>query len=171
MPFAIKTARELIDPELEARWARRRGERQHALLRRVWRALLARGEPVPVSALPGLTGTDPEAVRAELGRLDEEDLIVLEEGAIRLAYPFAGEPTAFSVVLPDGAERFACCAIDALGIAPMLGRRVEIRSRCHHCGAPIAFSATPEGPGAGADEVMVWVGRRAPGERRVSTGL
>jgi Alkylmercury lyase len=44
-----------------------------------------------------------------------------------LAYPFSASPTPFLVRLPDGRERHVCCAIDALGIAPMVGQAVEIR--------------------------------------------
>jgi len=168
----IKTATELTDPELEARWEARRIGREHDALRHIWRAFLAQGGPIPVDTVAhSLVGSALETVRETLTRLDEEDLILLRDGAVRLAYPFSGDPTAFTVILPDGAERFACCAIDALGIAPMLGRPIAIRSRCHHCGEPLAFSADRGGPGADADGVMAWIGRRASGERRVCTGL
>jgi hypothetical protein len=172
MGVPIKTATELTDPELERRWASRRLDRQSDLLRRIWRAFLDQGEPVPLRTLEDAGGdSERQAVGDALARLDADDLIVLRDGAVRLAYPFSGDPTAFVVVLPGGAERFACCAIDALGIAPMLGQAIGIRGRCHHCEVPLAFAAGPAGPSAEADGVMVWIGRRAPGERRVCTGL
>ena len=171
MTLMIKTAEELIDPELEARWARRRADRQSEVLWHIWRAFLTHGGPIPVEAIErAFTGRSAEAVRDTLVWLDEHDLVLLQDGHVRLAYPFSGAPTAFSVTLPAGAERFACCAIDALGIAPMLGHRIEIRARCHHCGTPLLFSADTAGPGPDADGVMVWVGRRGPDERRVCTG-
>src|SRR5712692_1315065 len=80
-------------------------------------------------------------------------------------------PTPFVVRLPGGEERYACCAIDALGIAPMLGQRVEIRSRCHHCKTPLEFRAAPDGPGTDADGVMLWLGKRAKDRRRVADSL
>jgi hypothetical protein len=43
--------------------------------------------------------------------------------------PFSGVPTAHRVGFPDGQEEFAMCAIDALGIAPMLDQPIEIMSR------------------------------------------
>ena len=52
----------------------------------------------------------------------------------------------------------------------MLNARVVVRSRCQHCGEPLELAADAAGP-LGADEVMVWVGRRGPGERRVCTSL
>ena len=69
----------------------------------------------------------------------------------------------------DGRARYACCAIDALGLAPMLGRRVGIRARCHDCDDPLALDIGPTGP-AGGEEMLVWVGRRAEGGR-VCTSL
>ena len=167
----IKTFEELMDPAVEARQAARRTARQNDLLRHVWRALLARGAPIPVDVLEReLTRPAPPAVRDGLAHLDREDLILLQDGVVRLAYPFSGDPTAFTIVLPDGRARFVCCAVDALGIAPMLGQPIEIRARCHHCGGPISFPVDPEGPGPGGDDVMVWIGHRDPDERRACTG-
>ncbi len=125
----IKTARELVDPLLEERWARRR--------------------------------SGPDA----------DDLLHLVDGRVRMAYPWSAAPTAFVVEPEDVGERYACCAIDALGIAAMLGRGVHVRSRCHQSGAPLAFSVSPDGPGPEARDMMVWVGRCATGERRISAGL
>jgi hypothetical protein len=172
MILPIKTAAELIDPELEARWTLRRADGQREMLRRIWRAFLVEGRPIPVDALErDLGDASPDSVRETLARLDAQDVIWVEDGIVRLAYPFSGDPTAFRVVLADGRVRIACCAIDALGIAPMLGQPITIRSRCHHCEAALQFAANPEGPSPDADGVMVWIGRRGAGERLVCTGL
>jgi hypothetical protein len=58
--------------------------------------------------------------------------------------------------------------MDALGIAPMVGQRVEIRSRCHHCHIPLEFSADTEGPGPEAEGIMLWIGKRAEDRCRVA---
>ena len=71
------------------------------------------------------------------------------KAACMLAYPFAGTPTDFVTVLPGGRERWACCAIDALGIPAFLKQPVTVRSRCHHCGDGFALEVTPEGPVGG----------------------
>jgi hypothetical protein len=171
MTLPIKTLEELMDPAVEARQTARRAARQDDLLRQVWRAFLAHGAPIPIDMVERQAARlEAAAVRNGLARLDDEDLILLEDGAVRLAYPFSGDPTAFTVVLPDGRARFVCCAVDALGIAPMLGQPIEIHAHCHRCGGPIRFPVDPEGPGPGADGVMVWIGRRDPDERRACTG-
>ena len=77
-------------------------------------------------------------------------------------------PTPFLVRLPDGQERFVCCAIDALSMAPMVGERVEVLGKCHHCGDPLSFTVHPDNPGSEAEGVMVWIGRRCEGEQRFS---
>ena len=64
-----------------------------------------------------------------LRRLAREDLVHHDPatGAILVAYPFSGRSTAHQVRF-DGREVYAMCAIDALGIAPMLDEAVEIAS-------------------------------------------
>jgi hypothetical protein len=52
----------------------------------------------------------------------------------------------------------------------MLDSRIAIRTRCHHCGEPLELAADATGP-LDAGEVMVWVGKREGGERRVCTSL
>ncbi len=171
MTLPVKTLAELVEPAAEARHAARRAARQNDLLRQVRRAFLAHGAPIPIGILERQrTPLEPTAVRDGLARLDEEDLILLQDGVVRLAYPFSGDPTPFTIVLPDGRARFVCCAVDALGMAPMLGQPITIRSRCRHCGGPIGFVVGLEGPAPGADGVMVWTGRRDPDERRACTG-
>lgn len=172
MALEIKTADELTDPEMEARWTARRADRQTAVLQHILRAFIEDAGPVPVEALRRRIGDGAAgSLTEELARLHEQDFLLLAEGHVRLAYPFSGAPTAFAVVLAGGQDRYACCAIDALGIAAMLGRRIDIRSSCHHCGAPLAFSADAGGPSPDASELMVWVGKRPDGGRRVSDSL
>ena len=133
--------------------------------RRILRAFLDRGGPISVQEIVAdLQRGSSEAVHEALSRLDDDDLIRIRDGHVDIAYPFSAAPTAFVVRLRDGRERYACCAIDALGIAPMAGQPIEIRSRCHHCETPLEFSATPGGPGPEAAGVMLWVGKRT-GER------
>jgi Alkylmercury lyase len=162
MNLQIRTAEELVDRVLEARWAERRHGPQAEVLRRILRAFAERGGPIPVNAVEaGFPEWPVTAVRVELATLDEKDLILLAEHEIPLAYPFSAAPTAFAV---------ACCATDALGIAAMLGTRIVIRSRCHHCREPLELAVDPTGP-LDAGEVMVWVGKREEGERRACTSL
>src|SRR6266545_1437659 len=126
MNLEIKTADELVDQGLEARWAERRQGPQAKVLRWILRAFAERGGPIPVREVETAFRDWPAtAVRDELAALDEKDLIVLAEDEIPLAYPFSATPTPFLVSLPDGRERFACCATDALGIAAMLGARIQ----------------------------------------------
>lgn len=65
-----------------------------------------------------------------VARFAQRDLVHLDGGEIAVAYPFSGRPTPHRVWIDGRAEPvFAMCALDALGIAPMLNLAVEILSR------------------------------------------
>ncbi len=106
MALEIKRAAELVDPELEARWTRRRAPWHTKMLQHVLRAFVERPGPVDVeeivSAFPDRA---PRVVREALAELDEEDLIQMREGRVDIAYPFSALPTPFVVELADGRER------------------------------------------------------------------
>jgi hypothetical protein len=170
MTIEIRTAAEILTAERTAEWIARRAQRDDAVLRAIWREFVRRRGPVPLprvaAALPDLA---MDALRARIAALDAADLIGLGAGEVRLAYPFTADPTPFEVVLPPGAEpRCACCAIDALGVAPMLGTPVEVRSRCHWSGASLAFAVDPvTGPRGAPPGCLAWVERgRWGGDRR-----
>jgi hypothetical protein len=161
-----------MDAGFEARWAERQAARRDEVLQRIIRFFLERGGPISPDALaPALPGWPSAAVGDALRRLDADDLVFLRDGRIELAYPFAAGPNAFAVVLADGRERYACCAIDALGLAPMVAQRLTVRSHCHHSGAPLVFAVTPEGPAPDAGGVMVWVGPRPEDNAKACNSL
>jgi Alkylmercury lyase len=159
--LVILTADELIAIDVEGRGRARRTARETPTAARVLQMFLDRGGPIPVGEIvAGLRRDSAVAVHKTLVKLDDEDLIRISDGHVDLAYPFSASPTPFVVRFPDGRERHVCCAIDALGIAPMVDQPVEIRARCHHSGTPLKFAAKPEGPGPGAAGLMLWVGKR-----------
>ena len=85
-------------------------------------------------------------VGSALKTLAHEDLV--HRGAddeIAVAYPFSGRPTAHRVRVPGGHEVAAMCAIDALGIAPMLGEAIEVASRDPLSGGAIRAEVAPDG--------------------------
>ena len=161
--FPVSTAAERMDADFRAKWADRAAisAAARATLGEILDRLLAAGVPIGVETLG-----DPAAV----AELDARDLVSVSEGRVVLAYPWSGTPTAFVAVLDDGRERWACCAIDALGLAPMLGRPVAVRTRCHHCAAALALRVEPSGPLDG-DGVMAWVGDRGDLRGKACTAL
>lgn len=173
MGLEIKTADELLDREFEAKWADRRAVNPPAwaLFRRILGIFIDRGGPVAVEAIPTAFSQPRDAVMVALTTLDEKDLILVREGRVELAYPFSAAPTPFTVTLPGGRARYAVCALDALGVPAMLGQRVTIRSRCHHCKEPLAFSATPDGLDPEAAGIMLWVGERGDIRQKACASL
>ncbi len=170
MTLQIKTAAELVDPELEARWTARRAARETKILQAILRRFIERPDPIVVEDfIRAFPDRAPDETRAALTSLDKDDLIQVRDGRVDLAYPFSTILTSFVVHLSGRGDRYVLCAIDALGVAPMLGESVRIRSRCYHCGEPLEFSVDPSGPGPGAEGIMMWAGKRCAGERRAST--
>lgn len=170
--LVIKTAEELGDNDVEARAGARRAARESPVLRAVLRLFADSGGPVTVAAVADcLPGAYPKAVAKTLATLSDEDLLILRGDSIELAYPFSTSPTPFVVRRADGRERFTCCAIDALGIAPMLKEDVEISTHCHHCNAPLRFAVSPKGPSPDVHDVMVWVTRLRPDDGRACAVL
>jgi mercuric reductase len=170
--LVIATAEELKAQSPLERQVARRAAREKPLARLILRTFLDRGGPIPiediVSALPQVPA---QATRDALATLEDEDLIRIRAGQIDVAYPFSAAPTPYLVKFPGGRDRYACCATDALGMASMACEAVEIESRCHHCGAALAFSVTPRGPGPEAERVMVWFGKRDEDQCKAIDGL
>jgi Alkylmercury lyase len=162
-PFPVKSAAALMDASFDARWLDRSriGPAARSTLRAILDAFVAHGGPVEIAPL----GND-----AAVAELDERDLIYVSEGRVHLAYPFAGTPTDFVTVLPGGRERWACCAIDALGIPAFLKQPVTVRSLCHHCGEALCPAVTTPGPVGGGD-LMAWVGERGDLRGKACTSL
>jgi Alkylmercury lyase len=170
--LVIKTADELGDNDVEARAGARRSARETPVLRAVLRLFADSGGPVSVAVVAeSLAGAEPEVVAKTLATLSDDDLLILRGDRIELAYPFSTSSTPFVVRRADGRERFTCCALDALGIAPMLNEDVEITTRCHHCSTPLRFTVGPEGPSPDAHDLMVWVTRLRPDDGRACAVL
>ncbi|WP_274536127.1 organomercurial lyase [Streptomyces sp. CB03234] len=102
---------------------------QRAVQQAVLRAFATHGRAPTEAELTAAAepyGVPVDRVLAALSAADH--LSVDARGRIRAAYPFSPVPTAHRVRIAGGPEVWAMCAVDALGIAPMLGRDVEIRS-------------------------------------------
>jgi hypothetical protein len=168
MIVETRTAAELLTERSGERVARR-AQRDDPVLRVVWREFVERGGPVTLEAVTaGIPHFTPARVWERLVALDAVDLIGLENDRVQLAYPFTAVPNAYEVILPDRRSVCACCAIDALGVAPMLGRPVTVRSRCHQSRAPLVFDVDPvEGPRAAPPGIVTWIERgQSGGDRR-----
>lgn len=167
----IKTADQLMALDPRKRGARRAG-RQTTLLRQILRAFADGGGPIAVSDIVATSAEFPAELTYEaLVALDRDDLIRVRDGRVDVAYPLCAIATRFTVHLPAGHRRHACCAIGALGVAPMLGQPVLIRSHCHDCDEPLEVSAGPQRLGPGADGGMLWIGRRGEGGGKMVNSL
>lgn len=79
-----------------------------------------------------------------LRELAAGDFLALDDhGGIRAAYPFSIAPKRHRVQVKDGPAVWAMCAVDSLGVAPMLGRDVTITSPDPITGETITVLASP----------------------------
>lgn len=116
----------------------------------VYRAIIdhivSDGAPPPDDVLAQRARTTPARVAMIREALAKQDWLTLDDdGALATIYPFSLTPTGITVMI-DGsvrAERHAMCAIDALGVAPMLNRTVLVSAACAHCDTPITIAVTP----------------------------
>ena len=162
--FPRRAAADLMDAAFLARWADRAtlGPAARGALVEILDRFVADGAPIEIATL----GHPAAAV----DELDARDLVYVSDGRVVLAYPWSGTPTAFVVVLADGRQRWACCAIDALGVPAMLGEVVTVRAGCHHCDERLELTVTPAGPADNA-AVMAWVGERGDLRGKACTAL
>jgi hypothetical protein len=117
----IKTAEELIALDVEGRARTRRAARETPAVRLILRMPLDRNGLISVDEMvAAFRGESADVIRRTLLALDDDDLIRIRDGHIDIAYPFSASATPFLVRWLDGKQRYACCATDALGIAPMV---------------------------------------------------
>jgi hypothetical protein len=151
-------------------WRQRRG-RLAAKERSLYREILlafARGEPPTRHALAALAGQLGVDLAAALARFEALDLVLAETDEVVVAYPFSGRPTAHRLKLPGGREAYAMCAVDALGVAAMLGMPVVVESRDPISGEEIVVDVSAEGEARWApEEAVVLLGGR-DGEQSIS---
>jgi len=97
-----------------------------------------------------------------LSELAEGDYLCLDHaGQITAAYPFSAAATRHTVQITGGASAYSMCAIDALGIASMLGTSARINSADPSTGEPIAIAVDGSSAVWEPDTAVVFVGRTA----------
>jgi alkylmercury lyase-like protein len=88
-------------------------------------------------------GLDPDEAEVVLAR---EDLVHTDpEGRPLIAYPFSANARGHTVLIDGKQTVQAMCAIDALGIAPMLDQPIEIVSHDPISGAEVRVQLSAEG--------------------------
>jgi hypothetical protein len=134
-----------LGPARRARLSEGERELYFWILRRF--ATAGRPSSVELRGAAEQLGLEADSALATLAR---EDLVHRgADGEIVVAYPFSGRPTVHRVRFPGGHEVDAMCAIDALGIAPMLGEAIEIESRDPVSSAEIRARVAPDAPQSG----------------------
>lgn len=112
-----------------------------AVYQAVLRAFAHTGRPPEPAELQDTARRYGLAAGPTLAGLAAADVLGLDgEGRIRMAYPFSATPTPHVVAIAGGPRVHAMCAIDALGIPPMLGAGAVITSSDPLTGAPVTVT-------------------------------
>lgn len=112
-----------------------------AVYQAVLRAFAATGRPPEPAELEDTARRYGIAAGQTLAGLAAADVLGLDgQGRIRMAYPFSARPTPHVVVIAGGPRVYSMCAIDALGIPPMLGTDAVITSSDPLTGAPVTVT-------------------------------
>ena len=102
----------------------------HRLHQVILQAFLTRGCAPRLADLRPVARASGIGLEHLLAELAVHDVIQrTADGAIAVAYPFSGSPTAHLVQLADGPTVFAMCVIDALGLPFMARRAATIRTQ------------------------------------------
>lgn len=112
-----------------------------AVQQQVLRSFATTGRAPAASGLAGTAALHGTTAGEVLARLHAGDFLeVGPGGGIRAAYPFSAAPTPHVVRIAGGPRVHAMCAIDALGIAAMLGTGVTITSADPRTGEPVTVT-------------------------------
>ncbi len=130
---------------------------QQALLREMARC----GRPPEPAAIDRVAERHGRRGAEVLSELADQDFVSLGHGDnLRAIYPFSVVASAHLVRIEGGPQVWAMCAIDALGIAPLIGRAVTVETRDPVTAEPISVHATPGGEAMASPRCVVFLGRR-----------
>jgi hypothetical protein len=102
-----------------------------------YRQFVTLGRAPTAREVADLTGRSERTVRAGWRRLHDAHALVLDAGGeIRMANPFAAQPTSYRVEA-GGRSWFANCGWDAFGIGSALHVDCTIHSECPDCQEPL----------------------------------
>jgi Alkylmercury lyase len=112
-----------------------------AVYQAVLRAFAATGRPPGPAALEEMARPFGQTARQVLAGLAAADFLGLDDaGGVRMAYPFSARPTPHVVAITGGPRVYSMCALDALGIPPMLGADAVITSADPLTSAPVTVT-------------------------------
>lgn len=117
-----------------------------AVYQQVLRSFATTGHAPSAADLAETAGRYGTTAGAVLAALHAGDYLQLGPGGqIRAAYPFSGVPTPHLVDIDGGPRAYAMCAIDALGMAAMLGTGVAVTSVDPGTGTVVTVTVRADG--------------------------
>lgn len=135
-----------------------------AVYQAVLRSFATTGHAPPAAELTILATGSGRTHTEILAALHHLDAIRLgTDGQVSVAYPFSARPTRHRVRINNQVDVHAMCAIDALGVAPMLERDTRIESTDTTSGQPVTVTSTAGHTSWDPPEAVVFLGAAAGG--------
>ncbi len=133
---------------------------ENAVSRHAFRALLD-GQPATVAELLEVEELPTRVIESAVARLTELGILVADPatGWITGARGLSMTETPHRLTL-NGHQRYAFCAVDAVGIPAALGADARVESCCHQCGVPLAVEFRAGEIVEAPDGLVVWVVER-----------
>ncbi|WP_438297203.1 organomercurial lyase [Streptomyces sp. HUAS TT7] len=135
---------------------------QRAVQQAVLRHFATTGGALSAGELQAAAAVHGRAAAEVLADLAAEDFLALDDdGRIRAAYPFSAVPADHRVLLANGMEVWAMCAVDALGIPDMLRSDAVITSTDPVTGEKVTITSTSGVMTWQPSTAVVYVGQRS----------
>jgi hypothetical protein len=116
---------------------------EKAVQQAILRSFATTGHPPAAAELDVVPADSGRTTGEVLNALHQVDAIRLApDGQIAVAYPFSATPTRHRVRIGDQVDVYAMCAVDALGMAPMLDQDTLIESVDMTTGQPVTVTTT-----------------------------
>lgn len=131
-----------------------------AVIRHAFRAILD-GRPAIVAELPAAVSLPQAVVEVAVERLTDRGILVVEAhtGEITGARGLSLGETPHRLLLHSG-ERYAFCAVDAVGIPAALGATATVESRCYHCRKPLKLTLADGAVVEAPEGMVIWAVER-----------
>jgi len=133
---------------------------ENAAMRHAFRAIVE-GRPARIDELPTVVGLSPAVIEEAVQRLTERGVLVVEPdtGEITGARGISLAETPHHLVL-DGRQRYAFCAVDAVGIPAALGISSRVESHCYHCKTPLSVTLVAGAVVDALESMVIWAVER-----------
>ncbi|UCG91514.1 MAG: alkylmercury lyase family protein [candidate division WOR-3 bacterium] len=136
------------------------------VMKQIFTEIMSFGKPPTIAELQATLKKSSGDIIKVINTLEEKDILLRskETKEVVSIYPISLRPTEHLVVMSDGTNFFAMCAMDALGIPNMFNQSATINSQCEWCKQKITIEIDDaEIKSQSHSDIHIW----SPQERKI----